>query len=1006
MLGQTISHYEILEELGSGGMGTVYKARDTKLDRYVALKFLPPHFSRAEEEKQRFIHEAKAASALDHPNICSIHEIDETADGQMFIVMACYEGESLNVKIKRGPLPVEEALNIAIQIGQGLDKAHTKGIIHRDIKPANILITEDGQVKIIDFGLAKLKGRTILTKKGTTLGTVAYMSPEQTKGAQVDQRTDIWSLGVVMYEMLSGALPFKGDFEQAIIFSILNDDPESISTKNNDLPPELNRIIIKALAKDSDNRYQSMQDMLIDLRRLQKDLEVLSAAPGEETTIRNTEKPTSRKRSKSVILALVTIFVLILVFLSITYLLPIFRESQSVEPEHIAVLPFENLTGNDAYDIYRKSIANLLIAKLEQSPYLQVTTWERMGDLLKQSGKEQIEIFDISKERAFELCQMDGVDFAVTGSYSKIGTIIAIEVKVLNVASKQIRISATSSGEGDNSVFEQIDQLSEQISQGIGLSYRHIEEKQRPVAEVTTTSMEAYNYFIRGREEAEKLYFDESRRFLEKALEIDTTFALAYLYLGYAYFHLGYDTKSDNAYEKAKFFVKHTTGKDSLFIEARIAPTREEAIHIYKKMNRKYPKEKRAYLWLGLQYFYNKDFNQALKEFEKALELDPNYGVAVSMIANSYKKMGDFEQALPYFKKYASLSPGDADPFASLGDLYFRMGLLDKAKEKFKEALDVKPDFGSTCNSLAYIYALNENYIQALDYLEQLINIRKGPGLKINGHIWRGFYYSWIGMTDQVYRDLNIAMAQDTLAGTGYQKSIAELLMAVHYYHRGRLNLSRKYHHMAYRSYLDYYPDQTGYASFIKNLYLGLVDLKEQGIDSVRSRLSQMRLSMNEPYISSRPSAFNWSRPEMMRAYELLRAEFMLAVDSTDRAIEIYKNLPVLEIPPTWSYWLINYNLPPHEDLLARAYYRKGDIDQAISEYERLTTFDPKGPDRRLIRPEYHYELARLYEAKGLPKKAIERYERFLQIWKDADANLPALTDAKKRLNALKNRHF
>jgi len=1001
LIGQLISHYEILEELGSGGMGMVYKARDTELDRFVALKFLPPHLSQAEEEKKRFIHEAKAASALDHPNICSIYEIDKTADGQMFIVMACYGGESLKVRIERGPLPAEEALNIAIQIGQGLDKAHTKGIIHRDIKPANILITEDGQVKIIDFGLVKLKDRTMLTKTGATLGTVAYMSPEQTKGIQVDQRTDIWSLGVVMYEMLTGALPFKGNYEQAIIFSILNEDPELISTVNNDLPPELNHIIIKALAKDSNSRYQSMQDMLIDLRRMQKDLEVLSAAPGEETTVRKTEEPTRRKRSKSIILTFGAIVVLILVFLSITYLPPIYRETHSFEPEPIAVLPFENLTGNDAYDIYRKSIANLLIAKLEQSPYLQVTTWERMGDLLKQSGKEQIEIFDISKETAFDLCRMDGVDFAVTGSYSQIGTIIAIEVKVLNVASKQIRISATSSGEGDNSVFEQIDQLSQEISNGIGLSYRHIEEKQRPVAEVTTTSMEAYNYFIRGREEAEKLYFNESRKFLEKALEIDTTFALAYLYFGYACYQLGYDLEGKTAYEKAKFFVKQTTGKDSLFIEAEIAPTREEAIYIYQKMIREYPKEKRAYLWLGLQYFFNKDFNQALKAFEKALELDPYYGLVVSMIANSYKKMGDFEQALAYFKKYESLSPGDADPFDSLGDLYFRMGMLDKAKEKFNEVLEVTTEFKGAYKDLAYIYALSEDYIQALDYSGQFINITDHT----TAYLWRGFYYSWLGMTDQASRDLNIAM-KDKLKRTNYLKFYAELLMAVHYYHTGRLTLSRTYHHMSFRSYLDYYPDQIGYASFIKNLYLGLVDLKEQGIDSVRSRLSQMRLLMNEPYISPRRYAYNWARPEMMRAYELLRAELMLAVDSTDRAIEIYKNLQVLEIPPFWSIWLINYNLPPHEDLLARAYYRKGNIDQAISEYERLTAFVPQGPDRRLIRPEYHYELARLYEGRGLPEKAIERYERFLQIWRNADAHLPALTDAKKRLNALKNSHF
>ena len=210
MIGQTVSHYKIIEKLGSGGMGVVYKAQDTKLDRFVALKFLPQHLSQSEEEKQRFIHEAKAASALDHPNICNIHEIDEADDGQTFIVMAYYAGETLRDKIDRGPLAIDAAIDIVIQISQGLAKAHSKEIVHRDIKPANILITEDNQVKIVDFGLAKLQGRTQLTKEGSTIGTVSYMSPEQTQGTEVDHRSDIWALGVVLYEMLTGEQPFKG----------------------------------------------------------------------------------------------------------------------------------------------------------------------------------------------------------------------------------------------------------------------------------------------------------------------------------------------------------------------------------------------------------------------------------------------------------------------------------------------------------------------------------------------------------------------------------------------------------------------------------------------------------------------------------------------------------------------------------------------------------------------------------------------------------------------------
>jgi len=268
MIGKTISHFKILEKIGAGGMGEVYKAEDTNLKRTVALKFLPQELSRDDESKERFIHEAQAASALDHTNICTVYEIDETEDGQMFIAMACYEGESLKDRIERGPLPIDEAIDIATQISRGLAKAHSKEIIHRDIKPANILITEDGVVKIVDFGLAKLAARAMLTKEGTTLGTASYMSPEQTKGAAVDHRTDIWALRVVLYEMVTGKQPFEGDYEQAVMYSIVNEDPSPINTLSENSPDGIENVIFKMLEKDPSLRYESINELLKVLDRL------------------------------------------------------------------------------------------------------------------------------------------------------------------------------------------------------------------------------------------------------------------------------------------------------------------------------------------------------------------------------------------------------------------------------------------------------------------------------------------------------------------------------------------------------------------------------------------------------------------------------------------------------------------------------------------------------------------------------------------------------------------
>jgi serine/threonine-protein kinase len=265
MIGKTISHYKIIEKLGEGGMGIVYKAEDSKLKRNVALKFLPPELTRDTEAKERFVHEARAASALQHTNICTIHAIDETEDGQLFICMDYYKGETLKKKIDQRPLKLDDAINIATQIAQGLAKAHEAEIVHRDIKPANIIITEDDEVKILDFGLVKLTGFTKLTKPGSTLGTTWYMSPEQLRGEKVDHRTDIWALGVVFYEMITGEQPFKGEYEQAVSYGILNDEPESITALRSGMPISLDGIISKALAKEAKQRYQHIDEIPVDL---------------------------------------------------------------------------------------------------------------------------------------------------------------------------------------------------------------------------------------------------------------------------------------------------------------------------------------------------------------------------------------------------------------------------------------------------------------------------------------------------------------------------------------------------------------------------------------------------------------------------------------------------------------------------------------------------------------------------------------------------------------------
>jgi len=469
MVGKTISHYKILEKLGEGGMGIVYKAFDTKLERDVAIKILRPEAIGDPAARERFIREARAASALNHPGVTTIYEINEW-HGQDFICMEYVAGETVKEKILKGQIPIEEVLDIALQVAEAIKEAHDHHLIHRDIKSENIMITTKGQVKVMDFGLAKISGTATNTQVGTTMGTIAYMSPEQTRGENVDHRTDIWSFGVVLYEMLTGQLPFKGDFEQAVIYSILNEEPPSIEKFRPEVPNAFKQILNKTLQKNQTSRYQHVDEMVNDLKQFAQ------ASPTTRISLFSQLSFPAYAKTR-LIPAAIVLAILIGIVVGFFAFQPLFLNAPiDSEPQSVAVLPFENLTGDRTYNLWQKSIANLLIARLEQSKHLRVTTWEHLGDLLKQIGKGNLAIDDLDKETGFELCRLDSVTAVVTGSYSKIGNMFAIEVKILDVTSKEILWSKTSTGEGENSIFTQIDDLAATITKGFSLSQRKIKK--------------------------------------------------------------------------------------------------------------------------------------------------------------------------------------------------------------------------------------------------------------------------------------------------------------------------------------------------------------------------------------------------------------------------------------------------------------------------------------------------------------------------------------------------
>ncbi len=440
MIGQTVSHYRILAKLGEGGMGVVYKAEHLKLGSFVALKFLSRHIGAPQQSEARFIHEAKAASSLEHPNIGSVYDIGQTSDGLMYIVMPYYAGETLQAKIERGPLELAATLDIVSHIASGLAKAHEKGIVHRDIKPGNILVTEDGHPKILDFGLAKLAGQTRVTRTGTTVGTVAYMSPEQVRGEAVDARSDVFSLGVVLYELLTGKQPFGGDQEAAIIYSIMNLEPEPLRNHRPDLPPAMQNLLDKALAKDPATRYENAVAMLGDLELVKRGQEIAA--------VKRRRRGFTMRSVRAAALGAAVVAVAFLLYLRWG---PRPADQQpALSPNLVAVFPF-TVQGGEAVAYLGEGIVDLLSMKLNGVEKLQSVDPAILMDIVRQN----VSSGDLDPERARVIAGQTGAGRYITGSILETGGQLSLRASIFRTADGTA-VATEAAAEGHLSEFRDL----------------------------------------------------------------------------------------------------------------------------------------------------------------------------------------------------------------------------------------------------------------------------------------------------------------------------------------------------------------------------------------------------------------------------------------------------------------------------------------------------------------------------------------------------------------------
>jgi len=964
MIGQTVSHYKIVEELGGGGMGVVYKAEDTKLKRIVALKFLPPELTRDEDSKARFIHEAQAASALQHHNICTIHEIDETKDGKLFICMDCYEGETLKQRVAKAPRPVGESLDIVLQIAEGLSNAHEADVVHRDIKPANVMVTRDGVVKIVDFGLAKLAGQTRVTKTGTTVGTVAYMSSEQAQGKDIDGRTDIWSMGVLLYELLTGQLPFRGDHEAAVVYSIINTDPEPLASHRTDLPGEMQGIIDKCLAKEIDQRYQSASELKRDLKDLRDSISTGRSALTGGTSRSQSTKSASRRWGVIAIVALLIVVGIVAVTTRLRG-----PQGPPLDEASLAIVDFRDLVAPDDPLTSAEITALLHVGLVESSP-IRVVSPDYLHDLRRRSfGSAR---GPIGEDQVLEVARQSGATHLLSGQVKK-GQYVMW--RLVDTESGQSLAAERADG---TELVELADRVIAAVIPVLATEAgAAIIEPTPSVTTITTDSREAYSHYVAGVLAREEHVLRVAIREFEAAVALDSTFALAYFGLSDAQYW-SHQIERGPARRFADLAWRHRARlgiKDRLRLEAwreRLSDQISEAIVLYQQMLERWPDDRQILADLSGMLFFHHHLEDAVSVTRQAIRLYPDDPAFTAYYVNSLGPLGYLREALQVCKAWAEGHPSEADVWTEVGQRYYELALPDSAEIAFRRALDIDSTSWHAERYISYCYYCRGDIERAIEIQEQLLS---RDYLQPGDRIWL--------LTRTGYRpDLPMLYAE-----TGrFEKALAcfERARPLVTTTEGEIRVGAR------RSRILLRIDRAQ----------KVLEWARRAYERADTRMARYVAKSDEARALVALGSLEAARSAMTELRPLATGGQLNEVFHVRAEIELAENNPeaVLETLREWNrhgrYRVGGLEDIEFREMTARAHRMAGRLDEAASVHEEML---------RVYRGHFlsHYDLGLIYQEMGRTGDAKREYATFLDAWAEADEGLPQVLDARRRLDEL-----